>query len=76
VGVTCAQCFTVHIEQCVRVFRAGIIRLDTAVDTVIAQYSSCLILEQQNDSVRVIKCHLVKMNGDGGVAPRIIKPGS
>jgi hypothetical protein len=71
-----AQCVTVHIEQCVRVFRATIIRLDTAVNTVLAQYSSCLILEQQNDGVCVIKRHPVKMSGGGGVAPRILKPGS
>lgn len=46
------------------------------VNTVLAQYSSCLILEQQNDRGHVIKGHPVKMSGGGGVVPRSLKPGS
>ena len=71
-----AQCVIGHIEQYVRLFRARIIRLDTAVNTLLAQYSSCPILEQQNNRMCVIKRHPAKTSGGGGVFPRILKPGS
>ena len=48
--------------------------LTLLVKTLLALYIPCLILEQLNDGVCVIKLHPVKMSGGGGVFPRILKP--